>query len=232
MKTLEESCLVSGDVAGVREAHVDQEIPGASPNDVFRNEGDFWTIAYRGKFIHLKDAKGLRYLAYLLAHPGERIHVLNLVTVVEGGAAAQDCAPNPHARGQGENIEIVRGLGDAGPVLDVRARADYRRRQGELRAELEEAERFNDGGRAERIRNEIEFLSAELSAAVGIGGRDRKVAAHAERTRQTVSKSIHAMLEKIRLKDPSLGHHLGACIKTGYSCAYLPEPDRKILWRF
>jgi tetratricopeptide (TPR) repeat protein len=199
---------------------------------IFRNEGEFWTIAYRGTVIRLKDAKGLRYLAYLLAHPDERIHVFDLVTIVEGGAAAGGSAAGPRPRGQADNIETVRGLGDAGPALDARARAEYKRRLGELRAELEDAESFNDFGHAERIRGEIEFLSAELSAGVGIGGRARKTAAHAERTRQTVSKSIRAIVGKIRHKDPSLGHHLGACIKTGYFCAYLPEPDRKIDWRF
>ena len=37
---------------------------------VFRNEGEFWTIVYRGTTTHMRDAKGLGYLAYLLARPG------------------------------------------------------------------------------------------------------------------------------------------------------------------
>ncbi len=53
----------------------------------FRREGEFWTIAYGGATFRLKDAKGLHYIAYLLAHPGQRIHVLDLVQAVEGSAA-------------------------------------------------------------------------------------------------------------------------------------------------
>jgi tetratricopeptide (TPR) repeat protein len=221
----------SGRVGNVSEAHLHPKA-GELPNHIFRREGEIWTIVHGAMTTRLRDAKGLGYLAYLLAHPGERIHVLDLVTMVEGGAAAEGSAARPRARGQADDIETVRGLGDAGPALDLRARAEYKRRLGELHAELEEAEGFNDAGHAERIRGEIEFLGAELSAAVGIGGRGRKTAAHAERTRQTVSKSIRAIIKKIRHRDRSLGHHLGTCIKTGYFCAYLPEPDRRIDWHF
>jgi non-specific serine/threonine protein kinase len=86
-------------------------------------------------------------------------------------------------------------------------------------------------GRAERIQREQEFLNEELSAAVGIGGRNRKAAAHAERAHGMVTKNIRAVLEKIRSEDAALGRYFAASIKTGYYCAYLPEPDRKISWQ-
>ena len=42
-------------------------------------EGDYWSIAFDGRTSRLRDAKGLRYLARLLAHPGREIHALDLV---------------------------------------------------------------------------------------------------------------------------------------------------------
>src|SRR5690242_21238698 len=54
-----------------------------------------------------------------------------------------------------------------------------------LRDELEEAERFHDPGRASRAQSEIEFLTAELSRAVGLGGRVRRAAGAAERARRS-----------------------------------------------
>lgn len=39
-----------------------------------------------------------------------------------------------------------------------------------LDEEVAEAEGFNDLGRAERLRRELEFLNEELSAALGAGG--------------------------------------------------------------
>ena len=72
-------------------------------------------------------------------------------------------------------------LGDAGVLLDATAKAAYQARLGELRAEVEEAEGFNDPVRAARAREEMEFLVGELARAVGLGGRDRRAASHAER---------------------------------------------------
>ena len=36
----------------------------------FRQEGEYWTVVFEGSVVRLRDAKGLRYLARLLAHPG------------------------------------------------------------------------------------------------------------------------------------------------------------------
>jgi hypothetical protein len=113
-------------------------------------------------------------------------------------------------------------LGDAGPRLDARAKADYARRIKELRVELAEAERFNDLGRADRIRGEIEALAAELTAATGPGGIDRRAASHAERARSTVSKRIHFAIRQVQKSSPALGDHLSKAIRTGYHCIYQP----------
>ena len=78
---------------------------------------------------------------------------------------------------------------------------------------------------------ELEFLKGELSAAVGIVARNRKAGAHLERARGTVSKNIRTGLEKIRSEDAVFGRYFAASIETGYYCAYLPEPDRKITWQ-
>jgi tetratricopeptide (TPR) repeat protein len=203
-----------------------------SPGDsgavnVFRREGEFWTLAYRGSTFHLKDVKGLGYIAFLLAHPGERIHVHELIARVDGVAHAGSEMGAEVAR----DVPVTSGLGDAGSALDQHALADYRRELRELAEELAEAERLNDVGRAERIRIEMEFLKGELSAAVGIGGRNRKAAAQMERARGMVRKNIRAGLAKIRSEDAALGRYFATSIKTGHYCAYLPDPDRKISWQ-
>jgi len=128
------------------------------------------------------------------------------------------------------NLHIDRE--DAPPILDTKAKADYGGRLSELRADLEEAERMNDRGRAERVRYELEFVNNELSAAVGLGGRDRKMSDPAERTRLRIGKAIRSALSSIREHDPSLAHHLTTCIRTGYYCTYLPDPRQRISWKF
>ena len=132
--------------------------------------------------------------------------------------------------GDDKHCAIRSDLGDAGPHLDARAKADYSRRIKELHAELAEAERFNDIGRAERNRLEIEVLAAQLKAASGLGGIDRKAASHAERARSAVSKRIRFAIRQIQKSSPALGDHLSRAIRTGYHCIY--QPTASINWQF
>jgi non-specific serine/threonine protein kinase len=121
-------------------------------------------------------------------------------------------------------------LGDAGTVLDAKAKADYRRRLGELKEELEESDRLNDLGRKERLREEFESVTAEIAGAIGLRGRDRKIASHLERARSMVSNRIRFSLGRIEAADAALGRHLNESIRTGYQCAYLPK--QPVNWHF
>ncbi len=179
--------------------------PPAAPS-VFRREGDTWHIACDGRTFRLKDVKGLRYLAELLHHPGREFAAIDL----SGGAATDS--------------------GDAGPMLDAQAKAEYRRRLEDLREELEEAESFNDPARASRAREEIEALSDELSRATGLGGRDRKTGSAAERARLNVTMAIKSALKRIAENDATLGRRLAMTVKTGNFCSYNPDPGAPLVW--
>jgi len=194
---------------------------------IFRKEGEFWTLAYDGTTFRLKDAKGLRYIAYLLARPGQSIHVHDLIEAVEGSAA--NGRTTIHA--ESEDLETVREIDAPGPAFDSRARSEYRTRLRDLQAELDEAERMNDLGRSEDLRTEIEMVGQELTRAAGFGGRARAASGRAERARGLVGKNIRSMVERIRGQHPALGRHFASAISTGYFCAYQPEPDRPISWQ-
>ena len=71
----------------------------------------------------------------------------------------------------------------------------------------------------------MQFIGEQLRAAGGLSGRDRKVGSAAERARLMVTKRIKDALNKIDGAHASLAHHLRACVKTGYVCAYTPPPD-------
>ena len=192
-------------------------------SSIFRREGEFWTITHKGATVRLRDAKGLRYIDCLIARPGKRIHVYDLIAAVDGIAA--EAASEGAARADG--LEIAHESGGPAVALDSRARSEYGNRLRELRAELEEADRFNDLGRSERLRAEIEQVSRELNEGLG----RRATSDAAERARGMVSKRIRASLEKISESTPTLGRHFAASIKTGYFCSYLPDPDHKISWQ-
>jgi hypothetical protein len=107
-------------------------------------------------------------------------------------------------------------------------KASYKRRLIELRSELEDAEGSNDLPRAETLRAEIEALTEQIAAAVGLGGRDRRAASHAERARSAVTIGIKKSIERIRANNADFGRHLATFVHTGNFCRY--RPDRDIRW--
>ena len=204
----------------------------AAPNlsrNVFRQEGEYWTVVFDGSVVRLRDAKGLRYLARLLAHPGREFHAVDLEAAAEG-QQGQVAPVGPRGRDGGGKLAVRPDLGDAGALLDATAKAAYRARLGELRAELEEAEGFNDPARATKARQEMDFLVGELARAVGLGGRDRRAASHAERARLNATRAIRAAMANLAEANPALGRHLSATIRTGRYCSYTPDPRLPIAW--
>ena len=193
----------------------------ASPREVFRKEGDYWTVSWRNTVVRLKDAKGLQHIAYLLANPGRQVLACEL--------AAAGTAPGNH-RAAIDPDRVDADLGDAGAVLDAKAREQYRRRIGELQEELAEAVRLDDTCRAAPLRAELESLGDQLVSAVGLGGRNRKTASHSERARLMVTKAIKSAIARIRARDASLGRHLDTSIKTGNCCGYDPGPSARVSW--
>ena len=203
------------------------EAPPAHGGDpVFEQEGDVWRVTYEGTAIRIRHSRGLALLSHLLRHPGEELHVQALDALVPSAGAGNDRVPvNPDTL-PADGMSF--GLGDAGPVLDDRARSDYRRRLAELRTELEDAERCNDPGRADAARTEMEQLGDELRAATGLGGRARRVSSDVERMRLAVTRRIRAAIEQLGKLHPALGEHLERSVRTGFSCCYVPveRPDR------
>ncbi len=185
--------------------------PGPATEDVctLRSDGDDWVVTHAGRAFALKGTIGVTYLVTLLRHPGREFHALDLVTSGESSPAS---------------------VGDAGEMLDDRARAAYRRRLTELGAELEEARAFNDLGRAERVGAEIESLTDELSRAVGFGGRTRRAGSDAERARLNVTRALKRAIETVAARDAALGSDLERGIRTGHFCSYTPDPRAPVRW--
>jgi pimeloyl-ACP methyl ester carboxylesterase/class 3 adenylate cyclase len=186
-------------------------------------EGDYWTVVFGGRQLRVRDSKGMGYLAELLSRPGTEISAVQL-------AAA--CSPRPvTARRAREDAAGLGVEGDLGPVLDARAKAQYRQRLAELRAEADEAEAFHDPERAARARAEYQLLAAELAAAVGLGGRDRRAGSPQERARLNVTRAIKASVRRLGRHDPALAAHLAVSVLTGRACVYRPEHAAPVRWR-
>jgi tetratricopeptide (TPR) repeat protein len=182
----------------------------AAPDGLLRLDGQVWAVSYAGTTAHVKDGKGMRYLAHLLASPGVERHALELVALVAGNASG-----SIGAREIADEGLSVRLGEDAGPLLDERAKQEYRRRLAELRAEGEDADRCRDPGRGARARAEIDAIEGALAGAYGLGGRASRAGSAAERARVSVTKAIRQAIAQIERAHPGLGEHLRATVRTG-----------------
>ena len=181
----------------------------ASATNIFRREGDYWSVVFDGRTVRVRDLKGMRYLAQLLGSPGREFHVLDLVAAETGQQTA---------------------LGDAGEMLDERAKTAYRRRLVEIEDDIEQARAVGDAKRELQADAERGFLMRELARAVGLGGRNRRAASASERARSGVTRAIRQAIARIGEHHRELGEHLSYAVRTGTYCAYVPDPGAGLAW--
>lgn len=187
--------------------------PQAEPHAMVERDGWFELVSGDGR-VRVQTTKGLRYLAELVRNPGVERHVLDLVDRVEGVGVAGDVDR--------------RRLGDAGEVIDSSARDAYRRRIEQLRAECDDALAVGDLDGAEERQGELDQLVAQLAAAFGLGGRERRATSTVEKARLNVTRSIRTALRRIEEVLPEAGALLDRSVRTGTYCAYEPATgDRR-----
>lgn len=180
---------------------------GRPDENYFVRTADGWSVGFRGVAIELRDTKGAADIHRLLGQPGREVHVLQLMAGEDGWLHT---APTQ-------------------PVLDEKAKRDYRRRLDELDDDIDQATLRSDNEMVARARAEREMLVEHLESAVGLGGRTRHFSAEAERARQAVRARIRYALDRIEGKSPDLHAHLRSTIETGLFCCY--RPGEPTTWR-
>lgn len=205
--------------------------PARTTRGVFARTGEYWTIGYGDAGFSLKDVKGLSYIQRLLQHPGEEFHALDLIDRPGAGSAAESASADAATLLSDASVSIG-GLGDAGEMLDSRAKQEYKRRLLELREKLTDLRERGDSDRAAEVESEIDFLAREMTRAVGLGGRDRRAGAAAERARINVNRAIKGAFQKISERNADLEKLLDSTIRTGLFCCYIADPRLSISWQF
>ena len=176
-----------------------------------------WVATCGDTRVRLSDTKGLRYLAELLAGPGVERHVLDLVDRVEGVASGEAPVDRRH-------------LGDAGELVDARARNAYRHRIEALRGEIDDALETGAEERAEALQAELDQLVGQLAQAFGLGGRSRRASSAAERARLNVTRALRAATARLSEALPEAGTVLDRRLRTGLYCAYEPQDGDDVRW--
>jgi hypothetical protein len=168
----------------------------------FSCEGSLWSLTFGGRTVRVKDSKGMRDLAVLVSTPGTPVHVVELAGAVAGATTAPD--------------------------LDRAAIAAYRTRLADLEDDITEADANHDSERGARAREERDFLVAELTGAVGLGGRARRSGDATERARKAVAARLRDAIDRIGEVHPTLGRHFSAAVRTGTFCVY--DPEVPLIW--
>lgn len=180
----------------------------------FEADGQVITVRYAQEVARLPVTLGLRYLALLAASPGTDIEATRLVALGSAGSTSGQGGDAP------ENPVL-----SADVLLDKTALTSYRSRLADLDAELDEAAAWNDHGRTAKLEEERDFLLAELSRSVGLGGRPRRFTDEFERARVNVTRAIRSAIRRIDAQTPALSAHLDRCVTTGGRCRYDPTAD-------
>jgi hypothetical protein len=212
---------------GSAASHLDEWANGTGDTGsvgLFRREGRYWILGFRGERAIVPDSKGLRALAILLAYPRREFSASRLVELTELPEWSGAIACGEETRGIFET--------SLGPLLDDRAERAYLKEAESLREQIDEALEANDFHRAAVLREHLEMILDELRRARGLGGRRRPIANNEERARQKVRKNIKAAIDSLRRAHPPLSRHLSTFVKTGRYCAYDPDPDQPIRWAF
>jgi tetratricopeptide (TPR) repeat protein len=83
-----------------------------------------------------------------------------------------------------------------------------------------------------------EFHVLDLVGGMAAGGADElkqgdhRAGSASDRARQSVTKTIKSVLERIAQSDAAVGEIFSRCIKTGTFCSYRPDPVSPIVWEF
>ena len=143
---------------------------------------DVWLLAYRGRSVHLQDAKGMRQLAALLASPG--IPIASTALAVDG--AAGDDAQRWRARADELREEIAEARSFHDPERLARAGAELEALARRLGSE-------GDGAAGERARVNV---TRAIRAAL------RRIESHEPELGHTLQRAVRTGASCVYQPDP------------------------------
>lgn len=195
------------------------------PEYYFRKRGNTWEARFRGKnrVVITNSDKGCEYINILLSKPNHDFEASDLVfastfdaTHLEtGGLDLDEIA---------EGFTVTDGvpLGDAGEILDTRARRELKQRGRDLLDLIHDALELGNAEQAELLRAEAIEINKALEEGIGLGGRPRKAKDDRKRIRDSFSAAVKRALKRISEFDQPLADHLSASIKLGSVVSYRP----------
>ena len=160
-----------------------------------------YEIAGPGELVHLEWMAGLGYIGKLLRRPGEAIRFTELIA---------DDTPERATEAAEQTANESLGLDQWSdqPVLDKQALREYRERLREIEAELDDARKYNDSGKQERLEEEKRGILAGVRSATGLGDKARNLNSDIDKLRSRISMAIGRVCKKLEEQQaPKLAEH-------------------------
>jgi hypothetical protein len=192
------------------------------PPRILRSDGRVRTYEFEGTVTAIRETKGHQYLAVLLLHPQQAIHVFDLIAIVDHPPAASSALPAGTPR-DAERLGLHVDHGDGtGPALDAQAKRQYQDEARRLEEALAEAQEVGDEAEIASIRDRLEWIACELTRNTALRGRHRPMNSAAERAQNKISKQITSAKRELAVHDPELGIHLTHVRHDGPYWRYAP----------
>ena len=235
-------CGLSVDVSAIRQAAERAQAVFEVASDgtperyryLFKKGVDTWAIVYDGVEVlpPLKNTKGLHYLAFLLAHPGqEGYYALQVVHEMDGTPYEPDEVYSAISADEIDEQGLsISGFTDTGQIMDKEYEKDCRNRLKQAQEKLTRAKARTDTIAIKQAKDEIEQYRRALNEGIGLSGRHRATGDAAERARVAVTQAIIRVLKKLQKQHPALHEHLDSSLQTGTKCSY--NPTAPIDWNF
>jgi len=99
----------------------------------FIRQDDYWRIRYNGYTVLLKSSRGLQCLSILLGSPEREFHVCELLSNLPERPAAASAVTSRGRLCEDGGLFTSAELNGGSPILDARAKAEYKSRVNELR---------------------------------------------------------------------------------------------------
>jgi len=218
--------------------------PPAGMN-VFRRDGQSWTIIFNGKVVGRPDAVGLFYLRLLLEYHNKDLDVRVLSrTLARSRKDEASWLREVLVETIGDlDVEIRRETSasplsdpgekdeaDLGGVADPSAMNAYEARMTQLHEEIEAASEAGDTMKANGLQKERQEINKHRMKVRGFKGGLRRMSVPEKKVRDAVVKAINEAVEGLRQALPALHTHLEAALHTGPRCSY--RPTAPVNWQF
>lgn len=188
-----------------------------------------WYIGYGDEWSIVPLCKGMKFIAFLLQHPGVEYFVMDLERLLIPPTLLdqrnQREAPNDFLVD-----ESVIDPDSSMPMTDEKTIRDVKAEILELNENLKEAREMQDETSIEKLTEDLEFLEYYFLANTDHKGRPRGTAAAVKKAADRVRKNINESIKLIRKRAPDLAEHLNMSLERS---TYLKYKNEECLnWHF